>query len=279
MSKRDEVSPLSKKLLGEDPKTETLSSLPSHPFDEERILKDLRLFSDEIDGDPWTLFHGTCVNIDTTIDYKGITLIDRQARSRYLGEIAAAYRIYCSGQKHLERSDCLPGFGLIAYMDDDLERGNPVYLTASSLEALTYASPGRAGGEIESHLRGALHALWEVALGDQSDSNNECLIWMDENKSWLAPMLESALNFDLKGFVSIVYAIRIQPNSIDGLNYAARTEVYSSRHIQPSELIAKMTIPKRFFIKNTTLGRCSFDSYKSKRLGVLGAIRKATHNQ
>jgi hypothetical protein len=280
MSKRDKVSPLSKKLLGEESTTETLSSLPSHPFDEERILKDLRLFSDKIDDDPWTLFHGTCVNIDTTIDSKGITLIDRKARSRYLGEIAAAHYRYCIGRKLPERSDCLPGYELNAFMDDDLGRGDPVYLTASSSEALTYASPERAGGEIESSLRGALRKLFEVASGDKSDSNTiECLMWMAQNKSWLLPMLENVLYMNFEGFASIVYAIRIQPDSIDGLNYVGGTEVYSLRQIRPSELIAKMTIPKRFFIKNTKLGRCSFDSYKSKRLGVLGAIRKATHNQ
>ena len=31
------------------------------------------MFSDEIDNDPWTLFHGTCGNLGTVIDDKGIT--------------------------------------------------------------------------------------------------------------------------------------------------------------------------------------------------------------
>lgn len=265
-----------------EPTPETWGNVPSYPFDEDRILRDRRLFSDEIDDDPWTLFHGTFGEFESSIDHEGIAPNDGTAHANYIYEISIAHRRFTKGRRTARRSDCIPGYGLAAFAYQDFDRGKPVYLTASSLEAVSYASPERRGGEIASSLRGALHELAEVAQGDQSDLNTiECITWMKENRSWFIPLVENVMAANASDVVSIVYAARMQLSSINGLKLGGRTEVFSSRPIQPSELIAKMIIPQEFFARNPGLDLVSFDfpRLKRKRVGVLGAILKAERAQ
>ena len=126
-------------------------------FDPDRIASTGILFSDEAEGDPWTIFHGTSGFNSNAIEAQGFSSLHQLVSAGDIRRVVDLYeRIKWCGESG-------GGFAVLKpfSLDYDLRdrSRSPLFFAETSLRALLYASRDVAGGEKLRALRIAFRDL------------------------------------------------------------------------------------------------------------------------
>lgn len=132
-------------------------TIPLTDFDRVRLEEDLRLFSDEIESDPWIMYHGTSGFNAESIECEGFQWSDKKGLRKEIEGIVNIFEKmrWCG----LDRSSLavLKPFSL--QHDFAGTDASPIYFAETSKRALMYATRDFAGGEKLRAIRRSLDHL------------------------------------------------------------------------------------------------------------------------
>jgi hypothetical protein len=230
-----------------------------------------RLFDDDLEEDPWVIYHGTSVCNGESIEQQGFTYTANQITQVDLERVKFIFNtMRWTGSDQ-------GGFGVLsAFSSTDFSESktSPVFFAETSCRALLYSTREFAGGEKSRAVRRAIQDLLQyladdrlrVAHAAELRVNHEYLVSKSAAASeielnipptvdatWLSQQVESvqdlaaiALRTAEEYSGGIIYAVRINDLDLANLSYFGPMGIKSWSSIPPSRIVSKMTIPPDF---------------------------------
>jgi hypothetical protein len=264
-------------------------------FDPDRVSTRHRLFSDEIDSDPWVMFHGTSGFNAGSIERNGFAFRAELISRHQIQRVANVYeRMKWAGENGGGYSILKP----FSLNHDFGSEGGLLFFAETSLRALLYATRDFSGGEKLRALRIAFRDL-DSYLSEE-DVRRRHQEWMRENFRRLnslnahpsmidaARPVEVDLNW-LRNEVAglkivhriaelayqrhdhgVVYALRMTPNTLESFQWNNSMGIESVTAIPPTKIIAKVIVPPEY--KQNLLVDTDEEYLRRQNLGLIPAI-------
>jgi hypothetical protein len=269
-------------------------SISVQKFDQSRVSNLHRLFSDEIDSDPWIMFHGTSGYNADSIERDGFVFRPDIISQEQIQRVTSIYERMKWGGESGGGYFVLKGFSL----DYDFLRGGLLFFAETSLRALLYATRDFSGGERLRALRIAFCDL-DAYLG-QGDVRQRHQELMHANFRHLhrlnahASMIDQARPVDVnldrlrKEIASlkdvrqlaelayqrhdhcVVYALGMTPDTLEGLQWNSFMGIESATPISLTKIVAKVVIPPEY--KWNSLFDTNEEYLRRQSLGLIPAI-------
>lgn len=239
-------------------------------FDPARLSKG-RLFDDDLEEDPWVIFHGTSLSWTESIEAHGFSFDFHPATFTDIQRIISIYdRMRWVGAD--TGGFCvLNSFSHSDYAETDT---NPVFFTERSVRALRFATQDFAGGEKLRAIRRSISDLRRYLNDDALRASHVERMQraFDEMSAMNAPEeilatvrpvrvdltelsrdvesladLEGASVIPFENFLGgAVYAVRIDANSPPSMSYHSSMGIKVWSAISPESIVARMDIPPEF---------------------------------
>src|SRR5262249_11717108 len=241
-------------------------------FDADRVSSLKRLFSDEIDSDPWIMFHGTSGYNAESIERAGFTLRSDLISRDQIQRVASIYeRMKWPGESG-GGYPVLKPFSL----DHDFFGGERSFLffAETSLRALLYATRDFSGGEKLRALRIAFRDLVSylreesVRQRHQEQMRNNFrrlndlnahpsmidaaqpvevdLDWLRNEVAGLKDVQRHAELAYRRHDHGVVYALRMAPDTLNDLQLNSSMGIESTTPISPTRIVAKVVVPPKY---------------------------------
>jgi hypothetical protein len=243
-------------------------SIAVQKFDPDRIAGARRLFSDDIDTDLWTMFHGTSGYNAKSIERDGFS---------FQPDIISHDQIKCVAQVYETMEWAGESGGGYAVLKpfsldhDFLDGRGLLFFAETSLRGLLYATRGFSGGEKLRALRIAFRDL-DSYLG-QSEVRKRHEERMTKNfvpssvfnahptmieaarpvkvdLDWLRNEIENLRDIRqladtayLRHDHGVVYALRMSPDDLEGLRWHSSMGIEAAMPIPASKIVAKIVVP------------------------------------
>jgi hypothetical protein len=269
-------------------------SISVQKFDQDRVSNLHRLFSDEIDSDPWIMFHGTSGYNAESIERDGFVF-----RSDFIPheQIQRVANIYESMKWVGESGGGYPVLKPFS-LDHDFLRGGLLFFAETSLRALLYATRDFSGGEKLRALRIAFRDL-DAYLGQEDvrqrhqermhqnfrhlnrlnahPSMINAARPVDVDLDWLRKEIASLKDIRQLAELSyqrhdhgVVYALGMTPDTLEGLQWNSFMGIESTTPISPTKIVAKVVVPPEY--EENLLFRTGEEYMRRQSLGLIPAI-------
>lgn len=237
------------------------------PFDQARFEETQLLFPDDIEDDPWVLFHGTSSSFAPRIEAEGL-----RRGQETVGRTTIEHIVNIFERLSMNPDDV--GFGAYnvlkqyAGFDYGVTKGepglSPLYLAASSGKAATYASDDFLGGEKLRGVRKSLEVLDRVLHDEEGTSTyreyfgvpsytfgepdfataDEALNWLRVEWDRLAAVREAVAQQRRADLCGVVYALQVPPADVSGFSIHRFMGIIVERDIPLEWLIGVVRIPR-----------------------------------
>jgi hypothetical protein len=249
------------------------------PFDENLSNNTFTLFPEEIENDPWVMYHGTSSFNQESIELDGFAFGAGFVSRDEIQKVVDIYdKMKWCGLNGSSLAVLKP-FSLMHDFGDS--ESSPVYFAETSKRAVLYASRDFAGGEKMRALRHSIHQLqryldepevrqahWKNMkseydfLVNNNGLNPEASRPVDVDLTWLSSQL--SLLSDLRDLTfgtlechsfGVVYAVKIDASDLDALELHNTMGIKSSGRIAPSKIVGKVAVPRDYI--HHSAERCS----------------------
>lgn len=242
-------------------------------FDTQNFEITSKIFLDEIENDPWIMYHGTsCVN-EQAIEHEGFMWKPANISRHKLQRVVNVFeKMNWYGTDSTSRTVLEP-FSLSH--DFNGSESSPIYFAETSKRALLYATRDFAGGEKLRSLRKSFEQLRKYLDDSQVRQDHMHnlqyeyddlerkgaymaaypkpepvdLIWLSQELSALEDVSCSAMSaFDRHAY-GIVYAIKVDQQDIEHLTYHNTMGIKVTCCIAPGKIQAKTIVPGDLILK------------------------------
>jgi len=228
---------------------------------------DTCLFPDEIENDPWVIYHGTSGCKQDVIEREGFSWNPNGASKEQIQRVVTVYRQMSwygadsSGFAALEPFSLEHDFGE--------NSASPVYFAETSKRALLYASQDYAGGEKNRLLRNSIRHLQRYLVepelrnehylmmkneydylvsvsainAESSKPVNVDLSWLRSEIALLSDIQDLAEDAYSNHVVGVVYAVKMDANDLAGLELHPSMGIKAHYPIAASKIAGKLIIP------------------------------------
>ncbi len=242
-----------------------------YEFDPSLLNEKVQLFPDEIENDPWVVYHGTSNIFEPNIDEYGFQWESSMATKEEVSNVVDIFTEMNWGGNDRGALAVLKPFSL----EHDFALGNskPIYFAESSYRAMLYATHDFAGGETARALRKCIYEL-ETYLHDQNirDADMEYkmmeynqllslnakagmrpaeidLKWLESKVEKLSELKNRCANVHLQSEYGVVYAVKFTQKDIDeksNFDYHASMGLKVFSRIPREKIVGKIYIPHSF---------------------------------
>jgi len=249
------------------------------PFSENILNRNFTLFPEEIENDPWVMYHGTSSFNQESIELDGFVFGSGLVSRDEIQQVVDIYdKMKWCGLNGSSLA-VLKSFSLIHdFGDGDT---SPVYFAETSKRAVLYATLDFAGGEKFRAVRNSIHQLqcyldepevrqkhWKNMkseydfLVNNNAMNPEASRPVEVDLTWLSSQL--SLLSDLRDLTfgtlachsyGVVYAVKVNASDLDALELHKCMGIKSRSRIAPSKIVGKVVVPRDYIYHNA--GRCS----------------------
>ncbi len=239
-----------------------------HEFDAELLNEKVQLFPDEIENNPWIVYHGTSSVYENEIDSIGFMWEPSLFTKDEISNVVDIYTIMDWAGNDQGGFVVLKGYSI----DHDFSTGNtkPIYFGETSYRSLLYATKSFAGGETARALRKSIQDL-ENYLEDKNirdaDTNYRMLdynklvslnaqvgeppkevdlLWLKNEVEKLQSLKEKCLEVYSAHEYGVIYAVKFDQEDIKNsddfeFNSCMGLKVFSK--ISPEKIVGKVHIP------------------------------------
>ena len=256
----------------------------SIPFDSHKFEKDFTVFPDEIENDPWVMYHGTTSCNSTSIEQNGFIWGDGTVSKSEIQKIVGVYTRMNWCGTDTSSLNVLVNFSL--GQDFGENDSSVIYFAETSKRALLYANRLFAGGEKLYGVRNSIGQLqrylndpkvrqahWKY-MKSEYDSlvfNNAMspeasrpvevdLTWLSSQLSLMSETHSVAENAYQQHEHGIIYAVKVDERDLETLELHRTMGIKSKDLISPSKIIGKAIIPAEYI--HSSPGRSSKEVFK-----------------
>jgi hypothetical protein len=248
--------------------SEVRVNIPIQVLDPDRIATVAQVFSDEIDRDPWVMFHGTSGFNADAIEREGFRPQLNAVSRAELQHVVNVYETMKWTGENLGGLAVLKPFALDHDLRDPAGRS---FFAETGSRALLYATRDFAGGEkmralriafadLDSYLRDAdvrehhkTHMLANFrslirlnahpSMIETARPVKVDLDWLREQMNTLADIRRPAHDAQRRHDHGIVYAVKLTPDDLQSLQWNSFMGIEATTTIPASKILAKISVP------------------------------------
>ncbi|MDX0488814.1 hypothetical protein GOC53_00765 [Sinorhizobium medicae] len=243
-------------------------------FDPNRVSTSGSVFPDEIEADPWIMFHGSSQYNSESIERDGFGFNGNVVSRDEVERVVAVFEKMKWVGENTAGYPALKPF--CAEYDFRLGERSLLFFAETSLRALLYATPDFAGGEKLRALRYALRDLnsylHNAQLREKHQISMEAsfrsltflnahpsmleekrpvvvdLEWLRDELAGMQHIYEAARHALQRHDGGVVYALRVAPIDLEGLRRNGVMGIEADRPIPASKIISKVIVPSDYEI-------------------------------
>jgi hypothetical protein len=275
-------------------------SFVTRPFDYERVSTLGQLFSDEVEADPWVMFHGTSGYNARSIETNGFCPHPDTILKEAIQRIVEVFKAMKWSGEHGGGYAVLKPFSL----DYDLKvsDGSPLFFAETGLRGLLYGCRDFAGGEKLRAVRNAIDDLERYLTDKDVRAQHEELLrlqyrrlvqlnahpteleavrtaqvdlnWLHDELVALQAVRQRAADVWRRHDHGVVYALKVTSADLDGMSWSGSMGIQATQIIAASTIVEKVVVPFEYTIEGYGLTAGAF--LRRLKHGLLPALQAAS---